>query len=186
MLIADITKGEAFELMFISCTTMKDPSSFDDKYHCIEAITCIDYKPFEKFKDEALQRSQEYLDFKERLTQKMVNGLEKAVPGISNHVVHKDLGTPITNDINTTEGNVYGTEKSLKHIGPFAFKAKSEIENLYLCGASILSHGVAGASHSGVDTAAQILGQHPDELKKPQEDQHLCIYEAEDASDYPD
>lgn len=188
MLTADITKGEAFELMFISCTTLKDPSSFDGKYHCIEAITFIDYKPFEKFKDEALQRSQEYLDFKERLTQKMVNGLEKAVPGISNHIVHKDLGTPITNEyyINTTEGNVYGTEKSLKHIGPFAFKAKSEIDNLYLCGASILSHGVAGASHSGVDTAAQILGQHPDELKKPQEDQHLRIYQAEDASDYPD
>lgn len=188
MLTAEITKGEAFELMFISCTTLKDPSSFDGKYHCIEAITFIDYKPFKKFKDEAQQRSQEYLDFKERLTQKMVNGLEKAVPGISNHIVYKDLGTPITNEyyINTTEGNVYGTEKSLKHIGPFAFKAKSEIENLYLCGASILSHGVAGASHSGVDTAAQILGQHPDELKIPQEDQHLRIYEAEDASDYPD
>ncbi|HZJ19225.1 MAG TPA: NAD(P)/FAD-dependent oxidoreductase, partial [Pricia sp.] len=86
----------------------------------------------------------------------------------------------------TTDGNVYGTEKSLKNIGPFAFKAKSEIENLYLCGASILSHGVAGASHSGVDTAAQILGCHPDELKAPSENQHLRIYEAENASDYPE
>ena len=55
-----------------------------------------------------------------------------------------------------------------------------------MCGASILSHGVAGASHSGVDTAAQILGCHPDELKKPQEDQFLRIYEAEDPFDYPD
>ena len=188
LLTGDITEGDAFEFMFISCTTLKDPSSFDGKYHSIEAITFIDYKAFETYKDEALQRSQKYLDFKERLTQKMVNGLEKAVPGISNHIVHKNLGTPITNEyyINTTEGNVYGTEKSLRHIGPFAFKAKSEIKNLYLCGASILSHGVAGASHSGVDTAAQILGCHPDTLKEPQEDQHLRIFEAEDASDYPD
>ena len=185
---ADISQGDAFEGMFISCTTLKDPSSFDGKHHSIEAITFIDYKSFEKFKDEKDQRSQEYLDFKEKLIQKMINGLEKAVPGISNHIVHKDLGTPITNEyyINTTEGNVYGTEKSLKHIGPFAYKAKSEIENLYLCGASILSHGVAGASHSGVDTAALILGCNPDELKEPQEDQKIRIYEAEDASDYPD
>ena len=185
---ADITKGDAFEGMFISCTTLKDPASFDGKHHCFEVITFIDYKSFEKFKDEKDQRSQEYLDFKEVLTQKMINGLEKAVPGISNHIIHKDLGTPITNEyyINTTEGNVYGTEKSLKHIGPFAYKAKSEIENLYLCGASILSHGVAGASHSGVDTAAIILGCPPDELKTPQEDQKIRIYEAEDASDYPE
>jgi len=185
---ADITKGDAFEGMFISCTTLKDPASFDGKHHSIEAITFIDYKSFEKFKDEKDQRSDEYLTFKEKLTQRMINGLEKAVPGISAHIVHKELGTPITNEyyINTTEGNVYGTEKSLKHIGPFAYKAKSEIENLYLCGASILSHGVAGASHSGVDTAALILGCHPDELKEPIEDQKLRIYEAEDASNYPD
>ncbi|MGB6153553.1 MAG: NAD(P)/FAD-dependent oxidoreductase [Pricia sp.] len=188
ILNADIDEGDAFEAMFISCTTLKDPVSFDGKHHRIEAITFIDYKAFEKYKDEGAQRSEEYLDFKERLTQKMIKGLEKAVPGIGGHIVHKDLGTPITNEyyINTTDGNVYGTEKSLKHIGPFAFKAKSEIENLYLCGASILSHGVAGASHSGVDTAARILGCHPDELKAPPEDQKLRIYEAEDASGYPD
>ena len=184
----DLTSEDAFDGMFISCTTLKDPSSFDGKYHALEVITFIDYKPFEKYKDEDAQRSEEYLVFKEHLTQKMIKGLETAVPGISNHIVHKDLGTPITNDyyINTTEGNVYGTEKSLKHIGPFAYKAKSEIDNLYLCGASILSHGVAGASHSGVATAALILGCNPDELKEPQEDQHLRIYEAEDATNYPD
>ncbi len=188
ILNADIDQGEAFEAMFISCTTLKDPTSFDGKHHCIEAITFIGYEAFEKYKNEETQRSQEYMDFKEHLTQKMIRGLEKAVPGIGNHIVHSDLGTPITNEyyINTTDGNVYGTEKSLKNIGPFAFKAKSEIENLYLCGASILSHGVAGASHSGVDTAAQILQCHPDELKAPQDDQKLRIYEAENASVYPD
>ena len=186
---ADILRGEAFEGMFISCTTLKDPSSFDGKHHCIEAITFIDYKAFEKYKNENDQRSKEYLQFKENLTRKMINGIEKVLPGVSNHIVHKELGTPLTNEyyINTTKGNVYGTEKSLKHIGPFAFKANSEIENLYLCGASILSHGVAGASHSGVDTASKILGCHPDELKEPRPNQELLILEAEDdSSTYPD
>ncbi|MGF1559296.1 MAG: phytoene desaturase family protein [Flavobacteriaceae bacterium] len=185
---ADITTGDAFEGMFISCTTLKDPTSFDGKHHCLEVITFIDYKPFEKYRNEKSQRSEAYLEFKKDLTEKMLKGLEKAIPGISDHVIQKELGTPITNEyyINTTNGNVYGTEKSLRHIGPFSFRAKSEIENLYLCGASILSHGVAGASHSGVDTAAIILGCHPDELKEPAVDQHLRIYEAEDASDYPD
>ncbi|MGB3152044.1 MAG: hypothetical protein WBB27_15410 [Maribacter sp.] len=115
--------------------------------------------------------------------------MEKVLPGVSNHIIHQELGTPITNEyyINTTKGNVYGTEKSLRHIGPFAFKANSEIKNLYLCGASILSHGVAGASHSGVDTASRILGCHPDELKEPREGQELLVLEAEeDSSTYPE
>lgn len=184
----DVLEGDTFEGMFISCTTLKDPASFDGKYHTIEAITYIDYKAFAQFKNETEPRSEAYLRFKEKLTQKMLNGTEKAIPGIRNHIVHQELGTPITNEyyVNTTMGNVYGTEKSLRHIGPFAYKAKSEIRNLYLCGASILSHGVAGASHSGVDTAALILGCQPDGLKKPIEGQELRIYEAEDDSNYPD
>lgn len=184
----DLRSDVAFDGMFISCTTLKDPTSFDGKNHALEVISFINYESFAQFKDEGSQRSAEYLEFKEHLIQKMLAGLEQVIPKIKNHIVHKELGTPITNNyyINTTRGNVYGTEKSLKNIGPFAYKAKSEIENLYLCGASILSHGVAGASHSGVDTASKILKCHPDELKKPQEDQFLRIYEAESAENYPD
>ncbi len=184
----NLSNGEAFEAMFISCTSLKDPVSYDGKHHTIEAITLIDYGTFEKYKEETEPRSKDYIKFKERLAQKMLSGLSRAIPEIQDHIVQMELGTPITNEyyINTTRGNVYGTEKSLRHIGPFAFKAKSEIENLYLCGASILSHGVAGASHSGVDTAAIILGCEADELKKPQDDQHLRIYEAESSTNYPD
>jgi len=184
----DLTKGDAFEGMFISFTSLKDPVSFDGKHHTVEAITLVNYEAFEKFKNEKEQRSEAYIEFKQLLTKKMINGVEKAIPGISKHIVHVELGTPITNEyyVNTTRGNIYGTEKSLKNIGPFAYKAKSEIQNLYLCGASILSHGVAGASHSGVDTATIILGMHPDELKKPSEEQQIRIYEADDSSNYPE
>ncbi len=183
----NVLDREAFDGMFISCTSLKDPSSFDGKHHTIEAITYVDYSAFAQFSDEKKQRSSSYLKFKEQLTQKMLNGLEKAIPNIREHIVYMDLGTPITNEyyINSTKGNVYGTEKSLMHIGPFSYKSKSEIENLYLCGASVLSHGVAGAGHSGVETAAGILGKSPDDLKKPSPDQKIRIYEAESPDDYP-
>ncbi|MFC4096914.1 phytoene desaturase family protein [Euzebyella saccharophila] len=184
----DITKGESFDGLFISCTTLKDPTGYDGKHHTLEVVTFVDYKTFEKFETNGKERSQAYLDLKERLMEKMVNGVNKAIPGIKDHIVHKELGTPLTNKyyINTTKGNVYGTEKRMKHIGPFAYRAKSEIENLFLCGSSILSHGVAGAAHSGVDTAARILGCTADELKKPRPDQKIRIYEAEDDSNYPE
>lgn len=184
----NILEGDEFAGLFISCTTLKDPASFDGRYHTIEAITYINHKAFEQFKNEKdNDRSLEYLEFKERLTEKIINSLEKVVPGISGNIVHKDLGTPLTNEyyVNTTTGSVYGTEKSFKQIGPFAYKSETEIENLYLCGASILSHGVAGASYSGVETASKILKCRQEDLLKPNKDQNVRIYEAEDSSDYP-
>ncbi|GAA4108655.1 NAD(P)/FAD-dependent oxidoreductase [Aquimarina addita] len=184
----DILSGDTFPGMFISCTTLKDPISFDGRHHTLEAITFINHEAFDSFKKEKDRRSEAYLIFKEQLTKKMIKTLEKAIPDISNHIVQKELGTPITNEhyINTTHGCVYGTEKSMWQIGPFSYKSKSEIENLYLCGASVLSHGVAGAGYSGVETAAKILDCSQDDLLHKDTTQHIHIYEAEDHSEYPD
>jgi phytoene dehydrogenase-like protein len=125
---------------------------------------------------------------KERLTEKIINSLEKVLLGISRKIVQKELGTPMNNEfyINSTNGCVYGTEKSFRQIGPFSFKPESEIKNMYLCGASILSHGVAGASYSGVQTAAKILKCSQDDLIKPDHSQNLRVYDAEDSSEYPE
>jgi hypothetical protein len=118
----------------------------------------------------------------------MMNGLERVLPGVRNHVVHMDLGTPITNEfyINGTRGNAYGTEKIFKQIGPFAFQPKTEIENLYLCGASILAHGVAGAANSGVKTASVILKCEPSDLLKSDPKQNITIFDAEDPATWSD
>jgi phytoene desaturase len=184
----DISKGDDFEGFFVSCTTLKDPASFDGKHHTLEVITYINHEAFNQFKDETAKRSDAYLAFKELLTEKMIGSLEKVLPGIRSHIVHKSLGTPLTNKhyINSTNGSVYGTEKSLSHIGPFSFDAKSEIENLYLCGASILSHGVAGASYSGVQTAAEILHCKQDDLLVNDDNQEIRIYDAENSEEYPE
>lgn len=188
MMGKDILSGDVFEGMFVSCTTLKDPPSFNGRYHTLEVVTFINYESFLAYKNEGEPRSEAYLNFKEELTEKMLRTVEKLIPGIGSKIVQKHLGTPITNEyyINSSNGAVYGTEKSLKQIGPFAFGKKSEIADLYLCGASILSHGVAGAAHSGVDTAAAILGCKPSELLKTDGTQSVRIYEAENDAEYPE
>ncbi|WP_299241206.1 NAD(P)/FAD-dependent oxidoreductase [uncultured Aquimarina sp.] len=184
----DLLEGDTFPGMFISCTTLKDPISFDGRYHTIEAITYINHESFNAFKNESDRRSESYLSFKDKLIKKMIRTLETVIPEIGDKIVQKELGTPITNEyyINSTNGCVYGTEKSFWQIGPFAYKSKSEIENLYLCGASVLSHGVAGAGYSGVETASKILKCRQEDLIVPDENQNIKIYEAEDDSEYPD
>lgn len=184
----DISEGEYFSGLFVSCTTLKDPSSFDGKHHVLEVVTFIDRTSFDHLQDENGKRSEAYVSFKEKMSAKMLHSLETVIPGISNHIVHQELGTPLTNEhyINSTAGSVYGTEKSFKQTGPFSYKAQSEIANLYLCGASIMSHGVAGAAYSGVQTAAIILGCKQEDLIQADSSQHLQIYNAESDQDYPE
>ena len=184
----EIAMGREFDSLFISCSTLKDPTSFDGIHHTIEIITFIGHDSFNDFKSDQSRHSIEYENFKQRLTEKMLAGLEKVLPSVRNHIVHQELGTPLTNMhyIDSTNGCVYGTEKNFWQIGAFAFKPESEIENLYLCGASILANGVAGATYSGVQTAAKILGCKQKDLLISEPQQQLRVYDAEDASDYPD
>jgi len=141
-------------------TTLKDPSKMHSGHHTCEAFAFVGYEAFEKWSDSKKgERPADYEAEKEELSEQLVRKLERHVPGISKHIVYWSLATPLTNDhyINSTRGNLYGISKSRRQVGPGAFPIKTEIEGLYMCGASTLSHGVAGATRSGLAAAASIL-----------------------------
>jgi phytoene dehydrogenase-like protein len=184
----DLLTTDEFSGLFISCSSLKDPSSYNGRHHTLEIVTFIDYDSFKSKFQEGDKYSEEYNKFKERLCNKLLNSLEKIIPDIRNHVVQLDLGTPLTNEyyIRSTKGNVYGTAKGFFQTGPFAYHAKTEIKNLYMCGASIMAHGVAGSSYSGVKTAALVLNCKEEDLIKPDESQQVRIYDAEDGTHWPE
>ena len=188
MTSGDVTEGDEFPAMFVSCTTLKDPVSFNGRYHNFEAVTYVDYDSLPDFKGNEDYHCAEYDAFKQKVIAKFMNTLERIIPGAKENTVQVELGTPKTNQfyVNSTNGNVYGTEKTLKSVGPFAYKNKSEINNLYLCGASTLSHGVAGATYSGMEAAAKILECSREDLYIDEPDQKIRIYDADDAGSWPD
>ena len=183
-----ILETDEFDSLFISCSSLKDPLSFNGRHHTLEVVTFIDYDAFKALYTNLDETHEQYLKIKERLSEKLMNTFKRILPAVHKNIIHLEVGTPITNEyyINTTKGNVYGTEKGFMQTGPFSYKAKTEIENLYMCGASIMSHGVAGASYSGVKTAAEILGCREEDLIQKDESQALHIYDAEDSSQWPD
>ena len=185
--LEDITKAEKFRGLFISCSTLKDPSHQDKRYYNFEIITFIDNHLFDELKGKKTG-DEEYAAFKEKVSHMFLNNLEDLIPGVRDKVVQMELGTPNTNRhyINATKGNVYGIEKKLKQIGPGSYSAKSEIKDLFLCGSSTLAHGVAGAMNSGIMTAAEILKCEPADLLNPQSEETIRIYSAEDESEWPD
>ncbi|MEX1192681.1 MAG: NAD(P)/FAD-dependent oxidoreductase [Brumimicrobium sp.] len=184
----DIAEGDKFPTVFMSCTTLKDPASFDGKHHNFEVITYVSYDCMKEFENLDDYRTDKYAEFKEKVTNKMLNNVEELIPEVRNHIVTIELGTPKTNQfyIDSTEGNVYGTEKSLMQVGPLAYRNKSEIGNLYLTGSSTLSHGVTGATSSGVNAAANILNLQAEDVLKPQGEQKIRIYEADAPSTWPE
>jgi all-trans-retinol 13,14-reductase len=183
----NIDEGDSFPAVFLSCTTIKDPVSFNGRYHNFEVVTYVNYDKMDRFNNLTDYHNEEYSIFKDKVINKLMNNIEKLIPDAKKYIVQAELGTPKTNQfyVNSTRGNVYGTEKTLNQVGPFSFKNKSEIENLYLCGSSTLSHGVGGATHSGVAAAATILNCKPDDLMIDAENQLLRIYDAENPETWP-
>jgi phytoene dehydrogenase-like protein len=174
-------------MMFLTVTTLKDPSKMHSGHHTCEAFTFVSYDAFKQYEQPVPGvRMPGYQGLKEDLAWRMFKGLEKRIPGISEHVTFWDLGTPLTNKhyINTTKGNLYGIEKSVTQVGPGAFPTKTEIEGLLMCGASTMSHGVSGVTATGLSAAKAVLNCSTDDLLT-QNGPPLEIYSSEDTSNWP-
>jgi len=146
--------------MFLTTTTLKDPSKKHSGHHTCESFAFVSYEGFERWaKSKYGSRPADYEAMKEDLAWRMVRGLEKRIPGLSKHITFYSLGTPLTNEhyLNATRGNLYGIDKRPTQVGPFGFSAKTEFEGLFLCGQSTTSHGVAGVTASGIEAAKAVL-----------------------------
>ncbi len=181
----NLLRRDQFPMVFVSSSSLKDPSSFDGCHFNMEVVTFVETGLFNEA--EQLEYAQ-YLEIKEKLSEMFLTNLERLIPDVRNHVVQMEIGTPKTNKhyINSTGGNVYGTHKTIDQLGPGSFSNKSEIENLFLCGSSTFSHGIAGAMNSGVNTAKSILNATRSELFKNSRKQELKVFNAEDPCLFPE
>ncbi len=172
--------------LFLTTTTLKDPTKAPKHgHHTMESFAFVDYKAFERWAhSEFGSRPPDYTAMKDVLIGKMLKVLDQFVPGLSERVKFADLGTPLTNQhyVEATAGSLYGTEKRLKQLGPFAFQPRSAFPGLYLAGASTMSgHGIMGATLSGLDAARAILRVSNEEILK-QRGAPLTVIAAEDPS----
>jgi len=169
--------------LFLAITTLKDPGHQNKRgHHVLEMFTFVPYEPFERWKDSPQGvRDAAYQKLKRELGEKMLEAAENVIPGLRKHVIFLEIGTPLTNDFycETYRGASYGTAKTPWQLGPFSFSQRGPVEALHLCGSSTLSHGVAGASMSGLMAAQQVLGLKSfQELLSPA-DGSLRVYPAD-------
>lgn len=183
-----VLQGNSPPALFMTVTTLKDPSKMHNGHHTLEIFAFVGYDGFKKWaNDTPGDRAWEYEKLKSEITDKMLTAINKRVPGFKDAIVFKDLATPLSNQhyINATKGNLYGTAKSISQVGPGAFQTKSPIKNLFLCGASTLSHGVSGATYSGLAAAGKILNCSMRDLLK-QKGPEIKIYPSDDMTQWPE
>jgi all-trans-retinol 13,14-reductase len=156
------------EIPFLCLTTnsFRDPEP-NKKSYAFEVFTFLRYDLFSKWENSQFgERPLDYDSFKQKLTDLILETINKIIPSFSNHILQTELATPLTNVHYTlgTKGNVYGTEKRRSQIGPWGYAIDTEIDNLKLCGSSTFAHGIPGASISGLMAAASVMNCKADDL----------------------
>lgn len=175
------TEIDEIDGMFLTVTTLKDPSKDFKGVHTMEAFCFVGYDAYKRWEDSKLDaRPESYLAVKRELEQKMLAGLERRIPGLREKVVFSSLGTPLTNVhyCEATQGNLYGIAKTRRQVGPLSYGVRTEFPGLFMCGSSTLSHGVMGAAMSGMVAAREALGCRVRDLL-PEGQPKLTLLDAE-------
>jgi phytoene dehydrogenase-like protein len=163
--------GDGVEMLFLTITTLKDPVHERAGHHTLEMFTFVPYEPFAICKRSPEgTRGAGYERLKRGLGDKMLAAAENVIPGLRRNLEFLEVGTPLTNDFfcETHRGAAYGTAKTPGQLGPLSFSQRGPVRALHFCGASTLSHGIAGASMSGLIAAQHVLDlRTADELLGP-------------------
>ena len=173
--------------VFLTCTTLKDRSKRNDGVHTFEAFSFVSHDAFSEWHRTTYgDRPDGYREMKEELARRMLVRLDQQVPGLSERVVFREVGTPLTNThyVSSTAGNIYGNEKSALQLGPMGWGVTTPFQGLYLCGASTLGHGVAGATFSGLLCAKTLLGCRRSDLLTAR-GQNLTVLPADHPASWP-
>ena len=104
-----------------------------------------------------------YLRRKEQYTEALLDRGAAVVPGLREHIVHVETGTPMTQERYTlsTGGVAYGIDLSWNQFGPLRPGPRTPVKGLFLAGASLSwGPGVEGAMASGVGAAGAVLGRN--------------------------
>ncbi|MBN1223230.1 MAG: NAD(P)/FAD-dependent oxidoreductase, partial [Candidatus Aminicenantes bacterium] len=103
----------------------------------------------------------DYRKEKERMADILIQKVEESLlPGLSQCIAVKEIGTPLTNIRYTRNfrGAVYGWNQTVDNSVPRRFPHKTPIKNLYLSGAwTSPGHGYGGVLSSGLECFAEIM-----------------------------
>ena len=152
-----ITAGKA-TWCYLSFPSLKDPSA---KVHTAEIITGAETTDFAKWSEQPWRRrGEDYSALKARISDALLDFVDVRYPGFRDLVAFHELSTPLTVESFTghPSGMIYGVPATLERYKMDWLKVHTPVENLFLTGSDVVSHGIIGALMAGFITAGAIFG----------------------------
>lgn len=151
-----------FPMLFISFPSAKDPQFHERNgaHATIDVLTFVPYEWFAKWEGTRWgHRSDGYDRLKQQFANRLVGELERHVPAVRGHIVHAELGTPLSTRhfSNYATGEAYGLGAVPQRFLLRGLRAQTPVPNLYLTGHDVVMVGVVGAMFGGVLAASSVL-----------------------------
>lgn len=152
-----------FPLMYLSFPSAKDPawaSNYPGK-STIDVIAPAPWSWFSQWQHQPWNnRGTAYAEFKDQLSERLLEEIYRRAPHTRGHVDHVELSTPLSTATfsNYAGGELYGLEHTPYRFAQRWLTPKTPIKGLHLTGQDILFCGVGSALMSGVLTASTLLG----------------------------
>ena len=124
-------------------------------------MTYMKYSEVEKWKDTTVEnRGQEYVEFKHRKAEKIIDKVEEKFPEIRKARKSYYTSTPLTyrDYTGTYKGSSYGIMKDYHDPYVTILTPKTRIKNLYFTGQNLNLHGILGVAIGSVSTCSELLG----------------------------
>lgn len=156
--------------VFVSIASLKDPTNTRLAPEGISNLQLMSLAPSQpeawgtteaELESGAYRDNPSYLAKKEAYASSLIAAAERMLPGLRERIVFQEVATSLTHRrfTGSTGGTSYGIALTPQQFLWNRPDAKTEIEGLYLCGASCRSgHGIAGVMMSGLVAAAAIVG----------------------------
>ena len=145
-------------MAYLSFPSLKDPRA---RSHTAEIVAPFSFRTLEAFRQEPWRRrGSDYESAKSRVTQALLDLVERQHPGFRDLVAYSELATPLSFEFFTgaPSGTIYGYPATPDRFRKTWLTPKTPIRNLYLTGADAALLGVMGALMGGVATASALLG----------------------------
>jgi all-trans-retinol 13,14-reductase len=155
---SELLDGRA-AMAYLSFPSLKDHRA---QRHTAEIIAPLSYRSLEAHREEPWRRRGiDYESAKNRMTQALLDLVERHHPGFGDLVEYSELGTPLTFEQFTAapSGSIYGYPATPEKYGKAWLGPRTPVRSLYLTGSDVALLGIMGALMGAVVTASCLLGR---------------------------
>ncbi len=152
-----------FPLVYISFPSAKDPD-WERRYpgkSTVEIVTFSSMDSFEAWKGTVWQqRGQDYEDYKQQLTTKLLEILFQHRPQLRQALDYCELSTPLSTEFYQLHerGEIYGLSHPVSRFQQPFLHPQTPVKNFYLTGVDVMTAGVGGGLMGGMMTTMRMLG----------------------------